>query len=109
MAKKKNTKIIVQYLNQELGFFGAVSVLEFIAQWGIAMKELGREPVNIEEYADHWKISRSQAYRDQKAFRKALLPWFKTPTPIILELRSEYPKLFDQDPGLVALRLGGLL
>lgn len=53
------------------GMRNAVRGLKFAMAWGIATAELGREPENIEEYADVLEESRATAFRDQQAFRKA--------------------------------------
>ena len=44
---------------------------KFALGWGLATAELGREPANVEEYADVMDESRATAFRDQQAFRRA--------------------------------------
>ena len=44
---------------------------KFALGWGLATAELGREPANVEEYAEVMDESRATAFRDQQAFRKA--------------------------------------
>lgn len=64
---------------QRVGFKRASDVLLFAVQWGMVCAELGRDPENIEEYADWWKMSRATAFREQQRWRDAL-PEFSTPT-----------------------------
>lgn len=111
MAKRKTeTYRLVERLASELGLRRATSVLEFIGCWCIASESLGRPPVNIEEYAEWWRISRAQAFREQQMFRAAL-PELQTPTPIWEQLRRDHSELFrGKTPApVVAMRLGGIL
>ncbi len=106
--RRSNTGQLMELVLERVGFRRTNTVLKFIALWGIAIKELGREPATMEEFAKHWEISDSQAYRYLRSFREAL-PEYDNPTLIVERLRDERPLLFDGRPEVVALRIGGVL
>lgn len=64
------------------GFIRGQQGLTFAAAWWIATYALDRPPVTVDEYAAWWRESRSQAFREQAAFRECF-PEFSTPTELL--------------------------
>jgi hypothetical protein len=61
------------------GMLSTARGLKFAMGWGLFMASEGREPENIDEYAEVMQESRATAYRDQQAFRQAF-PDEESPT-----------------------------
>ena len=47
----------------------AFAALRYLVEWGRASDDVGR-PLDVEEYAEHVVVSRSQAFRRQASFRR---------------------------------------
>lgn len=61
------------------GLGQTVLAFEFMMGWGMATAMLGREPENMEEYAELANMNRATAYRHRAAFLKAF-PTEESPT-----------------------------
>lgn len=61
------------------GILTTTRALKFAMGWGLFMASEGREPENIDEYAEVMQESRATAFRDQQAFRQAF-PDEESPT-----------------------------
>jgi hypothetical protein len=78
---------------QRAGFVKGRQGLMFAVCWWIATAELGRSPDTVEEYAEWWDgRSRSQAFRDQAAFRQCF-PEFATPTELAAAVGLDFTDL----------------
>jgi hypothetical protein len=110
MAKSKNDRRdrLVETVIVNVGAIRAYRVMLFISCWGICTQKLGRPPVNVEEYSDWWRMSRSQGFREQQLFRDAL-PMHRTPTDICTWLLEQDPEIFSKGEAAAAFRVGALL
>jgi hypothetical protein len=78
---------------QRAGFRKGRQALMFATCWWIATHALGRPPATVDEYVDWWRDkSRSQAFRDQQAFRLAF-PEYSTPTELADAVGVEFGDL----------------
>jgi hypothetical protein len=69
-----------------VGIRKGMRVLTFIVCWQVAaMKDGELVEIDVEEYAEYWKLARSTAFRDQAAFRQAF-PTETTPHRIVEEV-----------------------
>lgn len=59
----------------------ASNVAAFITMWAVALEDLGRDSIGIEEYIAWAAVSGATAYRRQAEFR-ALWPEYETPNEI---------------------------
>jgi hypothetical protein len=98
--RKKPTVASVALLNA--GFSDGMTGLVMVASWLIAREELGRWPVNVEEYADHWKMSGASAYRELRMFKRCF-PGFDSVTDFCVTNRLRIPGVarHDADPTMV--------
>jgi hypothetical protein len=63
----------------------ASRVAGFIVQWGIAMRDEGKDEFSITEYQRWWNEGERQTYRLQKEFRE-LWPELDTPDPLARQI-----------------------
>lgn len=76
-------------MTQHLGFIDTVWALQFLASWGDAVRANGWEPIDPEQYAAHWRISRAKGFRDRQKWR-ALFPGEDDPNVRVLAARTAY-------------------
>lgn len=86
----------VVVLTQRHGFRKAVWLLQFLAAWAIAVEAHDWRPIDAEEYAEYWRISRAKGYRDLQKWR-ALYPNEHTPTARVLAARADIERLGASD------------
>lgn len=79
-------------LQQQFGWRRAVWILDFLARWSMAMQANNWEPINAEQFAEHWHVSRAKGYRDKQRWAD-LFPHEPDPTARILAGRAEYERL----------------
>lgn len=99
MARRAMTNpaaVAIYQLQREFGFKKAVWILEFLAKWAIAVRANDWEPIDAEQYAEHWEVSRATGYRDQSIWRD-LFPDEPTPNDRVLRGRAEYERLIEQE------------
>ena len=96
MTDKPVTAHLTSWLIKESGFRDAQHVLMFVTMWGIARKHY-REGFDVESFADYWELSRSQAFRRQARYRKAMHGWYPDPGEVCDALEQEWPKVFASD------------
>lgn len=71
MAKRARLETWAERGFKNAGILNTARALKFAMGWGLFAASEGREPENIEEYAEVMGESRATAYRDQQAFRQA--------------------------------------
>lgn len=113
MAKKASTSAAALYqLQQRFGWRKAVWLLDFMGRWAVAVRANNWAPIDAEEYAEHWHMSRAKGYRDQQIWRD-LFPDEATPNERVIAARVAYERLADEQgvepsQGDVAALLGML-
>lgn len=93
--------VAIYQLQQQFGWRKAVWILDFGARWAMAVRANGWEPIDAEQYAKHWMISRAKGYRDQQMWRD-LYPLEPTPNERVIAARAEYERLIEaegKEPG----------
>lgn len=65
-----------------VGVYRASKVLAFMVAWEVARRELRRESITLQDYAEYWRANERTAYREQAAFRKAF-PGEQTPDRLL--------------------------
>ena len=75
----------------------ASRVLSFLAEWATALRANGWEPITIDEFADHWKMSRASAYRRQALYRRAF-PGELLPTERVIRARAAWLDAQQEEP-----------
>jgi hypothetical protein len=97
MAKKQPSPLSVALyqLEQRVGWRKAVWLLDFMASWAIAVRANDWQPIDAEQYAAHWKLSRAKGYRDQQTWRD-LFPNEPTPNDRVLAARAEYERVIAE-------------
>lgn len=73
---------------QRAGIRRGSDVCTFVLCWWALMSDKGGDEPTIDEYADHWKVSRATAYREQQRFRE-VWPEFETPAGVADALRLD--------------------
>ncbi len=94
---------LAEHLAARIGLRGAIKVLSFMVAWELAAQGLGREPVNVDEYSDWWRQSRSTGYREKALFTKAF-PGEESPG----RLMAEWTKQVDISRQGAAILLGSV-
>lgn len=109
MAKKADQygpgTALVVFLVSKVGMRDAIKVATFIVQWGMVMRELGREPT-WSEYCEYWGDSRATYHRALKLHRQ-VWPEDKTPGRVWLWLESAVPKGSSEEEAVSAVLLAG--
>lgn len=96
MARRQTnpTVLALFQLQQRVGFRKAVWLMDFMASWALAVRANEWEPINAEQYAEHWKMSRAKGYRDQQTWRD-LFPDEPTPNDRVIAARQQYEALVE--------------
>lgn len=103
-TKRPVTNHLTRWLITHSGWREAQHSLQFIAQWGIARRHY--DGMTVEDYADYWELSRSQAFRQQARYRDSLHGWYPDVNDVCDALEVEWPKVFaDGDPDKAILGL----
>lgn len=87
-------------LVQRFGWRNTFWMLDFCANWAVALRNNDWQPIDAEGYAAYWRLSRSKAFNDQKRWRE-LWPDEPTPNERILAARAQYEQLtkdLDREP-----------
>jgi hypothetical protein len=71
VARKKRPPTLAEVAIGNAGFRKTILAFEFMQGWGLVSAGLGREPTNIDEYAELIGCDRATAYRHRSAFLKA--------------------------------------
>lgn len=61
---------VIEQSLQKNGYRKTIWALQFFGCWIIAVRDAGWEPIDEERYAQYWRKSRSQAYRDTQRWRE---------------------------------------
>ncbi len=113
MAKQPSPAAVALYqLQQRFGWRKAIWLLDFMAAWAVAVRANDWQPIDAEQYAAHWRISRAKGYRDQQTWRD-LMPDKPMPNDRVIATRREYERLMaeqghEPSKGDVAALLGML-
>jgi hypothetical protein len=76
-------KSVVRVAIENAGLRKSYVAVSFLIEWSIAMRKLGDE-MNVDQFAEWWAVSRSQAFRRQADFRIAFPGW--SPTDLVKAL-----------------------
>lgn len=96
MAKKRSPVGMALYqLQRQYGWRKAVWLIDFMAAWAFAVKANDWQPIDAEQYAAHWRLSRAKGYRDQQTWRD-LVPDEPTPNERVIAARAEYERLTEE-------------
>ncbi len=99
-------RTVGQVAMQRVGFLKARSALLFAACWCIMARSIGRPPASIDEYAEWWAQSRSQAFREQAIFRKCF-PEYTSPVELALAIGFDVAKMSRDDVDQAVIELVG--
>jgi hypothetical protein len=105
--RRERKVTVIEVAIRRVGFRRGRRAVMFAACWWITTHELGRSPETIEEYAENWKQSRAQAFRDQADFRGAF-PEYPTPTELAEAIGFDVAAVGTDQPDDVLLQLMGV-
>jgi hypothetical protein len=90
MAKKPGPMSVAVYqLQKKFGWRKAMWLLDFMAAWAVAVRANEWQPIDAEQYAEYWRMSRAKGYRDQQIWRD-LFPDEPTPNERVIAARKQY-------------------
>ncbi|MGB9377466.1 MAG: hypothetical protein WCB04_08135 [Mycobacteriales bacterium] len=93
MARTPNpTALAIFQLQKRYGWRKAMWLLDFMAAWAIAVRANDWQPIDAEQYAAYWKLSRAKGYNDQAKWRETV-PDEPTPNDRVIAARAEYERL----------------
>ena len=75
---------VVRVAIENVGFRQSYTAVTFLIEWSIAMRKLG-DGMKVEDFAEWWAVSRSQAFRRQVVYRRAFPGW-DSPTDLVKAL-----------------------
>jgi hypothetical protein len=73
-------------ISRKIGPWRTSNLLSFLAEWATAMKANGWQPITLEQFQAHWRVSRASAFRRQQLYRSVFPD--QTPNERILHARS---------------------
>ncbi len=76
-----NGEPLLRLAAERVGLRKAFRVLSYMVAWDMAREAIGHDPTT-EEYGEHWRESRSTAFRDAHLFREAF-PGEETPARLL--------------------------
>lgn len=79
--RREPRRTLLHVMVERVGLRKSYKVALHVACWIIAEQYLEARPITVDEYAEWWKMSRAQAFRDQQAFR-ACFPEYTTPSDL---------------------------
>lgn len=93
--KVNPTAMALFQLQQQFGFRKAIWLVDFLAGWALAVRANDWQPIDAEQYAAYWKMSRAKGYRDQRTWRD-LFPNEPTPNDRVIAARQHYEALMAE-------------
>ena len=92
-------KSVVRVAIENAGLRKSYVAVSFLIEWSIAMRKLGDE-MNVDQFAEWWAVSRSQAFRRQAIYRECF-PEFLDPLDLLAVVGLKFVKR-DELPDAVA-------
>lgn len=93
---RPSAAVALYELQRRFGWRKATWLLDFMAGWAMAVRANDWEPIDAEQYAAHWKMSRAKGYRDQQTWRD-LFPDEPTPNARVIAARRQYERLVEAE------------
>jgi hypothetical protein len=88
-ANVHQTNAALAAMVKRFGWRNALWLVQFQASWALAVRDNGWQPIDAEEFAEAWKISRAKGFRDLQKWR-ALTGAEGFPNQEILDARAKY-------------------